>query len=93
MIKETEADKKAKNIRKNEQMAEPLKPELVEDTDRIGNLLCHERLKKDGNWKIFLKCFASAVSIWKRLKTAIMSNCRRCLILPALLIRTLNIWG
>ena len=50
MIKETEADKKAKNIRKNEPAAEPLKPELVEDTDRIGNLLCHERLKK--GWEL-----------------------------------------
>ena len=93
MIKETEADKKAKNIRKNEPAAEPLKPELVEDTDRIGNLLSSERLKKDGNWKIFLKCSVFAASIWKRLKTAIMSNCRRCLILPVLLIRMPNIWG
>ncbi len=45
MVKENETEK-AKKVKKEEPKEEKLNPELVEDVDRIGNILCRERLKK-----------------------------------------------
>ena len=46
MIKEAEAERKKQNAAGSGAAAGTMMPEPAEDTDRIGNLLCHERLKK-----------------------------------------------
>lgn len=46
MIKEAEAERKNKNAAESGATAGTMMPEPAEDMDRIGNLLCHERLKK-----------------------------------------------
>ncbi len=46
VIKEAESDKKNENATESGAAAEIIISESEESTDRVGNLLCHERLKK-----------------------------------------------
>lgn len=46
MIKEAEAERKKQNAAGSGAAAGTMMPEPAEDTDRIGNLLCHETVEK-----------------------------------------------